>query len=107
MDYWRLSLLVILSMGGATAAGAAEESLPPLRSRTEAALDYPIRVVEAEPYWRPAEEKRLTSEEGLFHAAHRPLGTLPAERLRLLRLGLRCCFRRRGHGFRRRDLERL
>ena len=83
MSHHRLSLILILAIGAATASAAAEEPSPILRSRTDAALDYPIRVVEAEPYWRPAEDKRLTTGEGLFRAEHRPLGTLPAERLRL------------------------
>jgi len=49
----------------------------------EPELDYPIRVVEAEPYWRLAEDKRLTTQRGLFRPEHRPIKTLPAERLRL------------------------
>lgn len=83
MNYRCLWLIVALAIGAAAASAAAEEPSPILRSRTDAALDYPIHVVEAEPYWRTAEDTRLTTREGLFRAEHRPLGTLPAERLRL------------------------
>ena len=52
----------------------------PLSSRADPSLDYPIRVVEAEPYLRPGTHM---SGEGDFRPVHRELGTLPAERLRL------------------------
>lgn len=66
------------------AAPALGEDLPPdLRSQTDPALTYPIRIVEAEPYWRPAENDRLTTQDGLFRPEHRLVSTLPVERLRL------------------------
>ena len=52
----------------------------PLSSRPDPALDYPIRVVEAEPFLRPGTDM---SGEGDFRPVHRELGTLPAERMRL------------------------
>lgn len=54
-----------------------------LQSRSDSALNAPIRIVEAEPFWRPPEDNRLMAQDGLFHSVHRPLGTLPAQRLRL------------------------
>lgn len=66
----------------ATSAGAGEPS-PALRSRTDPALKYPIRVMEAEPFWRLAEDKNLTTRDGLFRAEHRLVDTFRAERLRL------------------------
>ena len=83
MSYYRSWLIVTLATWAATASAATEEPSASLRSRTDPALDYPIRVVEAEPYWRPADDKRITTQDGLFRPAHRPVGTLPAERVRL------------------------
>ena len=75
MNYFCLTLIVALT--------TFAEPSPALRSRTDPGLDYPIRVVEAEPFWRIAEDKNLTLADGLFRAEHRPLDTLRAERLRL------------------------
>lgn len=88
---WRLVLLMVallrseaISYAETTAASpGAGESSQALQSRTEAELDYPIRVVNAEPYWRPAEDSRQTTQNGLFRAVHKPVGMLRAERLRL------------------------
>ena len=52
----------------------------PLTGRPDPSLDYPIRVVEAEPYLRPGTNMQ---GEGDFKAVHRELGSLPAERMRL------------------------
>ena len=51
-----------------------------LSSHPHPSLDYPIRVVEAEPYLRPGTNMR---QEGDFKAVYRKLGVLPAERMRL------------------------
>ncbi len=51
-----------------------------LSSHLHPSLDYPIRVVEAEPYLRPGTNMR---QEGDFKAVYRKLGVLPAERMRL------------------------
>ena len=52
----------------------------PLSSRPDPSLDYPIRVVEAEPFLRPGTDM---GGKGDFRPVHRELGTLPAERMRL------------------------
>ncbi|MHC4398957.1 MAG: sialidase family protein [Planctomycetota bacterium] len=83
MNAGRPTLIVTLAIWAATASGGTREAPPTLRSQADPALDYPIRVVEAEPYWRPAEGNRLTTQDGLFRPVHRPVGTLDAERLRL------------------------
>jgi hypothetical protein len=75
-------LAALMTFAAISSAGAAEPS-PALRSRTDPALDYPIRVVEAEPFWRLAQNKNLTIIDGLFLPEHRPVGMLDAERLRL------------------------
>ena len=54
-----------------------------LRSQKDPQLNDAIRVVEARPYWRMPEAKHHMIEGGLFLPVHRPIGTLPAERLRL------------------------
>jgi hypothetical protein len=51
-----------------------------LQSYPDEALNYPILVVEAEPYLRPGTNM---GSEGNFKVVYRELGTLPAERLRL------------------------
>ena len=83
MNYLRLTLMIVLATCAAATSVRAGEPSPALRSRTDPALDYPIRVVEAEPFWRLPENKNLTIADGLFRAEHRPLDTLRAERLRL------------------------
>ena len=83
MNYFRLTLMVALTTWAAATPVRAGEPSPALRSRTDPALDYPIRVVEAEPYWRLPEDKSLTVADGLFRAEHRPVDTLRAERVRL------------------------
>ena len=60
-----------------------------LTSRTDPSLDYPVRVVEAQPYLKqsddasPIASKENTGQTGNFKVVHRSLGTVPAERLRL------------------------
>ena len=83
MNYLPLTLMVTLTTCAVATSGEAGEPSPALRSRTDPALDYPIRVVEAEPFWRLAEDKALTIADGLFRAEHRPVDTLRAERVRL------------------------
>lgn len=83
MACYRTMLVIVLGTWGTTASFVAAESPEPLRSRADTGLTYPIRIVLAEPYWRLAEDKRLTSHDGLFRPEHRPLGTLDAERVRL------------------------
>jgi hypothetical protein len=51
-----------------------------LHGRVDESLNYPIRVVEAEPYLRPGTGM---GSEGNFKVVYRELGTLPSERLRL------------------------
>ena len=56
------------------------------QSQRDKSLNYAIRVVEAEPYWQPAEKWALDSlvtTLGAFKVDYRELGTLPAERARL------------------------
>ena len=80
------TLLAIL-LGGlvctiATTPGPAQT----LESRQDASLDYPIEVLEADPYWQPAGKWALESPlttMGAMRAVYRKLGTLPAQRLRL------------------------
>ena len=62
---------------------ASEPTSAELRSRTDPQLDYPIRVLEARQFLRLTEKKTLTIEQGLFRIVHRPIKTIPAERLRL------------------------
>jgi hypothetical protein len=83
MNYFRLMLGITLAACAAATSGGEGEAFPVLRSRTDPALDYPIRVVEAEPFWRTVEDASLTTRDGLFRAEHRPVDTLGAERLRL------------------------
>ena len=57
-----------------------------LESREDPSLDYPIEVLEADPYWQPAGKWALDSPLttlGAMRALYRKLGTLPAQRLRL------------------------
>ena len=57
-----------------------------LESRQDSSLDYPIEVLEANPYWQPAGKWALESPLttlGAMRALYRKLGTLPAQRLRL------------------------
>ena len=57
-----------------------------LESREDPSLDYPIEVLEADPYWQPAGKWALESPLttlGAMRAIYRKLGTLPAQRLRL------------------------
>ena len=57
-----------------------------LNSREDPSLDYPIEVLEADPYWQPAGKWALDSPLttlGAMRAVYRKLGTLPAQRLRL------------------------
>jgi hypothetical protein len=54
-----------------------------LRSRTDPQLEDPIQVLEARPFLRMAETKTPTTQQGLFRIVHRPIKTIPAERLRL------------------------
>ena len=83
MTCFPLTFMVAFTTCAAAATGGAGERSSVLRSRADPALDYPIRVVEAEPFGRMAEDKGLTSRDGLFRAEHRPVGTLRADRLRL------------------------
>lgn len=83
MNCFRLTLMVTLTTWAAATSGGAGEPSPALRSQADPALDYPIRVVEAEPYWRLAEDKGLTLGDGLFRPEYRPVNTLRAERVRL------------------------
>jgi len=83
MNRYRSAFAIILAMCSAATAAEIAESAATLRSRTDAALGYPIRLVEAEPFWRLAENKNLTTYDGLFRPVHKAVGTIPAERLRL------------------------
>ncbi len=74
-------LVVVICVATSLNATAAEPQF--LRSHADANLSDPIRVVEAEPFWRTPESNLPTIRDGLFRPVHRPLGTLPAERLRL------------------------
>ncbi len=62
---------------------ASDPTSAELRSRTDPKLDYPIGVLEARPFLRMAETKASTIEQGLYRIVHRPIKTIPAERLRL------------------------
>lgn len=83
MRFSPLALAVFVATLAATSARVAADNITPLRSLVDAALEYPIRILEAEPFWRPPEDKRGMIQEGLYRPVHRPMGTLPAKRLRL------------------------
>ena len=51
-----------------------------LRSRNDISLEYPVRVLETEPFLTPGTNM---GSQGDFRIVHREVGTLPAERLRL------------------------
>lgn len=72
-----------VSFAATATSGEPGAPSPILRSHADPALSDPIRVVEAEPFWRMAEDKGLTARDGLFRAEHRPLDSFPAERVRL------------------------
>lgn len=73
---------LLLTIAAPTTDATADDPTA-LRSHKDPSLDYPIHVVEAEPFWRPPENAQPMIQQGLFLPVHRPLGTLPAERLRL------------------------
>ncbi len=83
MTLSRPVLVFLVAIWTANASIGTSDESTSLRSHTHPALDSPIRVVEAEPFWRPPEDNRSMILEGRFLAVHRPVGTLPAERLRL------------------------
>ena len=83
MNFSRPVCLVFTAICVAIASNGIGDEPTVLRSRTDPALNYPIRVVEAEPFWRMPESKTPMIRDGLFLPVHRPLGALPAERLRL------------------------
>jgi BNR repeat-like domain len=83
MRFSPFAIAVFMATLATSTAGVTADDLTALRSQPDAALDYPIRVVEAEPFWRMPEDKHAMIQEGLYRPIHRPVGTLPAERLRL------------------------
>lgn len=72
----RILMAVILC--GIAAPG--EETL--LRSQRDPELDYPIRIVRAEPYLRMGDSK-LLAQEGYFLVVHQQIGEAEADRYRL------------------------
>jgi BNR repeat protein len=83
MRFSPFALAVVVATLATSTTGVTADDLTALRSREDPALDYPIRITEAEPFWRMPEDKHAMIQEGLFRPVHRPLGALPAERLRL------------------------
>ena len=78
--------LAILLGGLVWTIAATPGQAQTLESRQDASLDYPIEVLEANPYWQPAGKWALDSPlttMGAMRALYRKLGTLPAQRLRL------------------------
>ena len=78
-----LALLCGLPWNGSTVVSSQAQSL---QGYYDESLDYPIRVVEAEPYWQPAGEWALDSPVttlGAMRARYHDLGALPARRVRL------------------------
>ena len=83
----RHQILLAILLGGLVCTTAATPGqAQTLESREDPSLDYPIEVLEAEPYWQPAGKWALESPlttMGAMRALYRKLGTLPAQRLRL------------------------
>ena len=83
----RHQILLAILLGGLVCTIAATPGpAQTLESRQDASLDYPIEVLEADPYWQPAGKWALESPlttMGAMRALYRKLGTLPAQRLRL------------------------
>ena len=80
------TLLAILLGGLVCTIAATPGQAQTLESRQDPSLDYPIEVLEADPYWQPAGKWALESPlttMGAMRALYRKLGTLPAQRLRL------------------------
>ena len=78
--------LAILLGALALAIAASPLQAETLESREDPSLDYPIEVLEADPYWQSAGKWALESPLttlGAMRAIYRKLGTLPAQRLRL------------------------
>ena len=83
----RHQILLAILLGGLVCTTAAiPGQAQTLESRQDASLDYPIEVLEADPYWQPAGKWALESPLttlGAMRALYRKLRTLPAQRLRL------------------------